>query len=320
MPDDGAKSFGEKLQSVPKQVLYLVLAIVITIPLLMKPIKLPDRPDDDTVDLYANLMKIPEGSSILIGTDWTNSTRGESGGEFEAVIRILMQRNIKFGIFAGDPQAPQVAKNEIRIINDERVKKGQKPYVRWNDYVMLGFFPDVLAVDQAIAADVHKAFAGKKDIPPGGSPTDVYQSPVMKPFVKVSDVPLLVLVTGTAFADRTVERLYGKIPLAFLVTGVMGPETYVYYSSKQLVGLCRGLKGVYDLEYLIDNGINFPDKGSNPAVASSKWDTIPSLAGKLPPGRAGVYYAPLHFALLVLILAVVAGNVGMFVSSRRKGS
>src|SRR5579862_4417824 len=183
MADVTKKSLGDKLQSINRSTLFLILIIVTSVPLLIPGIKVPNRPDVPAQDLYQQLMAIPEGSTVLIQSDWTNSTRGESGGQFNALMRILMRRHIKAAIFtAADPQAPDVAKDALRVLNKQQAD-AQPPlpaYAEWTDWVHLGFFPSAEATEVAIGTDVRKAFAGKKATPPGGTQTDVFQSPVLK--------------------------------------------------------------------------------------------------------------------------------------------
>ena len=105
-------------------------------------------------------------------------------------------------------------------------------------------------------------------------------------------------LTCKHFADGEIQVM--------LVTGVMGPETQVYYSSGQLLGLSKGLKGVYDLETMMESGVRIKDKD------------YPPFTGKTNLGRGSIYYPTLHFALALLILAVVVGNVGMAMAKRRQ--
>jgi hypothetical protein len=118
---------------------------------------------------------------------------------------------------------------------------------------------------------------------------------VLKDIRKVADFPILIVLTASNTSNIVIERLYGKVPLGMMVTGVMGPETQVYYDSHQLVGLSKGLKGVYDMETLMDK--DFP--------------------GQLNKDQGSLYYPTLHFALTLLILAVIIGNVGMALSRRK---
>src|ERR1035438_6413813 len=87
------RSFGDKLQSLPRPLLYLLLILATSIPLFFD-ISLPNKPSDAAMDLFATTMKIPEGSTVLVSTEWTNGTPAESAGEFEALLRMLMHCNV----------------------------------------------------------------------------------------------------------------------------------------------------------------------------------------------------------------------------------
>ncbi|MBN9500860.1 MAG: hypothetical protein BGO01_00870 [Armatimonadetes bacterium 55-13] len=323
--ETGGKTLGEKMQSLSKNMLYLVLVAVISIPLLfMKGCQVPGKPEEPTIELFYRLMTIPEGSTVLLSSDWTNSTRGESAGQFEALMRILMRRNVKVCIFtSADPQAPQVARDEMLVLNAERVKEGEKPYEQWNDYLVLGYFPNAEGTLNAIRANVRKAFAGRKKLPPGETnPRDVFESPVLQNIQKVEDFSMVVVVTASKTSNITLERLSDKISaqgkLAMMVTGVMGPETQVYYSSGQLSGLSKGLKGVFELEQMMEKGLNYPSFDEAP-IRYEKYKDKPlqGFPGKTNAGKGTAYYPTLHFALGLLIVAVIVGNIGMALSRRR---
>jgi hypothetical protein len=303
-------SIGERLMSIPKWALFATLIVVASVPLFVK-IPVPNTPLEPAIDLYGTLMSIPEGSTILIASDWTKSTRGESNGHFDGLMRILMRRKIKCVIYSsGDPQAPQVARDAIGVLNAARRAKNQPTYDRWNDWVTVGFFPNAEACANAIANNVRVAFAGKTDYTPEGASRDVFQSPVLQNIKKVSDFKLMVVITASKTSNITIERIYGKgVDLAMMVTGVMGPESLPYYSSGQIKGLAVGLKGVYDIEQLLESGIT-------PAMGS-KFGTVPGFPGEDNIGNGTRYYPTLHFCLALLILAVIIGNVGMALNRRK---
>jgi hypothetical protein len=309
------KTVGEKLQSFPRWALYLLLIVATAFPLFF-PVNVPNKPTDEAIDFYASLMAIPDGSRVLISSDWTGSTRGESGGSFESMVKILMRKNIKFGIYStGDPQAPQVARDAVAVINAERKKNGERVYKRFEDWVSLGYFANSEGTTGGIGNNIRAIFSGVKDYPEGRPPTPVLESPVFKDVNSIADFKMLILVTASKTADIIVERLYGKIPLAFQVTGVMVPETRNYYTSKQISGLIGGLKGVYDLEQMMEYGVNYPDKATA-KIKSDKYDTIPGFPGQANKGKGTLYYPTLHVAIVLLILTVVIGNLGMLLSRR----
>lgn len=305
MSEAPKKSLGEKLQSISKPWLFLILIVTTSLPLFFH-MTVPNRPEATATHLFKAIMDVPDGSTVLIESDWTLSTRGESAGQFKALMRMLMRKHVKACIYtAADPQAPKVARDAIRSLNDEQRAKHEPTYNEWTDWVHLGYFPSAEATELAIGADIRKAFAGRKATPPGGSSTDVFRSPVLEKIHTIKDIPLMVLVTASNTSNVVIERLTGAVPLAFMVTGVMGPETQVYYDSKQLVGLSKGLKGVYDLETLMENG------------ATVDGEKIAGFPGEINLDQGALYYPTLHAALILLILAVVIGNLGILLSRRK---
>lgn len=313
-PETPKPGIGEKLQSFPRWVLYVVLIIAASVP-LFKPVDVPNKPSDEAVDFYASLMALPEGARVLVASDWTGSTRGESGGSFDAMMKILIRKKCKVALYStGDPQAPQVAKDAITRLNAERKAKGEPIFKNFEDWVHLGYFANSEGTTGGIGNNIRVIFSGVK-VYPDGKETPVLQSPVFNGVNTIGDFQMLILVTASKTADIIVERLYGKIPLAFQVTGVMVPETRNYYTSKQIVGMIGGLKGVYDLEQLMENGINNPDKATA-KIKSDKYETVPGWPGQPNMGKGTLYYPTLHVAILLLILTVVIGNLGMLLSRR----
>lgn len=312
---------GEKLQSLPKIYLYILLIGIITLA-LFKPMKVPNEPQDQSIDFYANMMSLKEGSTVLLASDWTNSTRGESSGSAEAVLKILIRKKIKFAMFStGDPQAPAVMRDMIVKVakEEEDAKEAGYSYKRWEDWVSLGYYPNSEAQNNSIANDVRKAFAGRNEYP-GGVQKSVWESPVLQNIQKLSDFSMMILISPSSTDKITIERISGKIkPLQFAVTGVMVPENQNYYSAGQIQGLIGGLKGVYDMETLMENGINNPGPDGKVVVSSSKIQgSVPGFAGKKNDGRGTRYYPTLHIAIGLMFIAVIVGNIGMFLSKRAK--
>jgi len=308
----------EKQAHRTRMILFGLLILASSLPLFLT-LNVPNKPTQATVDLYSTIMAVPDGSTILLQTDWTTSTRGESGGEFEGLMRVLMRKNCKVALYSmSDAQAPKVAMDEIVLtLNPERKLKGEREYKAWDDYISLGFFPNAEGETASMAANLRSAWNGKKYINDSGEPEDVFQSPVLSKVQSITSVPLVVIITATSSFNVLIERLSGKVPIVALVTGVMGPETNVYYSSKQIQGLATGMKGVYDLETMMEDGINSP--GPNGKVGF-QWENHPPVKGfpgETNYGRGKLYFPTLHIDMALLILAVIFGNVGMFMAKKR---
>ena len=304
MPNAPKGNTGSRLQSLPKPFLYGLLILACLVPQFFT-IPLPNTPDVSSVALYQQLMQLGPNDRVLLASDWTNSTRGESRAHFLTFVKILIERKVKFAMYStGGPEAPQAAIDTIVSLNAQRVKDGKAPYRRWEDWVNVGYFSDSEAATNGIANDLRSTFAPKRDVSPGGS-KPVFDSPVLQGIRRVQDFKLLVVITASKTSNFTIERVYGKTPLAFMVTGVMGPESQVFFQSDQIEGLASGLKGAYDMEQLIAKGITTADGTVLPAA-------IPND----PPGQGTKFYPALHFAMALMVLMIVLGNVGMFLTKR----
>ncbi len=310
-------SIANKLQSLPKNAIYGILILCTSVPLFFK-IPMPNNPDQPSKDFFRETMTLDPSKPVLLASDWTNSTRGESKAHMKSLLRMFMRRGQKFALYStADPQAPQVALDVIAEVNREREKKQQSPYKRFEDYVVLGYFPNAEAAINGLANDFKSTVKGRKDFPVGKEATDVFQSPVMKDVDSIKDFQMVFVITASKTSNFTVERVYGKTKLAFAVTGVMGPETQVYYQSKQLVGFVNGLKGAFDIEQLMEKGLNVD---ASPSFRDSTHpEPIQGFPGEDNIGQGTRYYPTLHFAMALMIIMVILGNVGMVMAKKEKG-
>jgi hypothetical protein len=308
------QNFWDEIQFIDRRWLYLLLAVCLIIGLNLK-CAVGNVPDDSSKDLYATLMKVPEGGTVLVQSDWTTSTRGESQGHLEALLRILMSKRVKFLIYTfADPQAPQVWRNVIRTINEERQAQNLPTYKPWTDYLDLGYFANAEGSSIAVRNDIRRFFSRQvKD--DTGVNRSVFESPVMRKINKVGDADLFVIVTASASLDVAVQRLSDRIAMGAMVTGVIGPTALTFYQSGQLKGVAIGLKGVYDMEYMMTNGLNLPGRDGKIVVEYPKSDApVPKVSEGKTLARGASYIIALHFALGLVIFAVVVGNIAMFAS------
>lgn len=307
-----SKSVGDMLLSIPKPVLYLLLVIATTVP-LFAPFTVPRMPGKPSVDFFAEIKAMAPGSTVAVQTDWTNGTRGESRPQFDALMRVLMRQGIKVAFCTvGDPQAPQVARDVLAELNRERVESGEEAYKEWRDYVFMGFFPGAEGTGKAFAASFRNAIANKRSNDESGVERPITQSPVLEKVQKVGDLSAYIVITGTKSSQIMIERLGQSVKMLALVTGVMGPETLTYYSTGQLSGLIVGLKGAYDLEGIMQDGIPADASPSGTALegyADPKYKNI---------DKAARYVAPLHTAVGLMILAIVLGNVGILLNRKKE--
>lgn len=314
----------QRLQSIDSKVLYALLIVATVVPLFIPGIVVPTKTSPETEALYIALSEVPEGGVVVIETDWTVSSRGESQGQLEAVFRVLRERNAKFVFYSGaDPQAPQVARNVLRKLNSDLEKEGKQPFKPWEEYVDLGYFPQLESFAKSMATDLRKAW-GNRVMPDPTTNTrrPVFESPVLSNVKSLRDCKLFVVVTASGTPKILIQRFGSpsQVPMIACVTGVMGPEHLNYYTAGQLQGLSVGLRGIVEMETMMANGVNFAEPGKEPVVKVDSYrGTIPPLTpGKYFRGMS--YFASLHTAMTLLIVAVILGNLGLIAKRRRRGN
>jgi hypothetical protein len=266
-------------------------------------------------------MSLQKGDTVLLGSDWTGSTQGESKAQLISILRILMRKEVKFALWSSaDPQSPRAAQDVVTEVNAMMKAEGSRPYKQWDDWVQAGFYVNSDVAINNVGQDVRKMFTSKRGTDSEGKLRSIVESPVLANIQKVQDFKLVIDVTASKTCDFHVQFISSKkVPLMFAVTGVMVPEQEVFYNSGQIVGFIGGLKGVYDLEVMLDNGLNIPDKNGGAGVVSDKIkDKIEGFPGKDNKGNGSKYYPTLHVALLLMIALVVIGNIEMV--QARKGA
>ena len=281
------KNVWQSLYAIDRRVLYAILMLLVGWQML-RPITVPNVTLKMSKDLFDKIESLQKGDVILIESDWTTSTRGESMGQFKALIRHLMRKEVKFVTTAIDPLAPGIGEIFIDQVKREEPADGPR-YERGRDYEIAGYFPNAENHVQAMVTNMRKELASK----------GLGNSPVLEGISDLSDMKAVILVTASSSINVWYERMRNKAPLGLMCTAVMAGENIPYHASGQLFGMTIGAKGAFDYETLLD------EKYSDGKYLN--YDT----------GRR--YMSPLFFALLLLIVSVIIGNVAMFML-RKKGN
>lgn len=277
-------SFWEKISSLDRRVLYALLFILVGI-FVIKPITVKNTMTGPSKSLFDYVNSLKEGDVVLVESDWTNSTRGESRGQFKALMRLLMRKKIKFVLTSIDQQAPNVARIEIQQLAEE---PGNNNYKINEDYAIAGYFSDAYNHVMGLVNNIRKELAGK----------GVTATPVMNGINDLRDVKCVIVITASSSSNVWYQRMRNKTKLGLMCTAVMSAEAIPYYASGQLVGIAIGAKGGFDFETMLQE--TFGDEG-----------------GKTNFELGQRYMTPLAFALGLLIFAVIIGNIAMVVTKKQ---
>jgi hypothetical protein len=278
--------FWQTLYAIDRRVLYGILMLLVGWQVL-KPITVPNVTMGMSKDLFDKIESLNPGDVVLIESDWTTSTAGESRGQFKALIRHLMRKEVKFVTTAIDPLAPGIGEIFIEEVKREEPPDGPR-YQKGRDYEIAGYFPNAENHVQAMVTNIRKELNSK----------GLANSPVLEGITDLSDMKAVMLVTASSSINVWYERLRNKAPLGLMCTAVMAGENIPYHASGQLFGMTIGAKGAFDYETLLQE--HYPDDKYKNLDTGSR------------------YMSPLFFALLLLIVSVIIGNVAM-VMLRKKG-
>ncbi|HWP30921.1 MAG TPA: hypothetical protein VNK96_04230 [Fimbriimonadales bacterium] len=283
MQENQKLTIWESLLSLDRRILYLILMLLVGWQVI-SPLDVGNVVSVRTKDLFDYLNSLKEGDVVVIESDWTYSTKGESLPQFQALMRLLMRKKIKFIITSIDPQAPRIASYEIEQL---AVEPGSNNYMPGKDYFVAGYFPDAYNHVKGMVNNIRKELSTRGALP----------FLIENNISDLSQIKIVLVVTGSSSIDVWYERIRNKTKLGLFCTAVMSAENILFYASGQLVGIVIGAKGAFDFESLLAETFKEPEYTN------------------FQSGRR--YMGPLAFALMLLVLAVIIGNLALFFSRRR---
>jgi hypothetical protein len=231
----------DKLAVLDRRIIYLCVGIAVIIPMLV-PLNLPVDITRPVRNVFNKIESLPEGSVILVSTDYDPGSEAELYPATEAVIEHCFRRNLKIymmGLWPAGSALGEHALDTIALVHNKHygtdfVNAGYRP----GGAVMLlslgRNFNDVIRVDYA------------------GRPIDSLE---LGRRVKSSkDIALVMtLSAGDPGVIHWVQYFHARFgtPICAATTAIMAPREYPYMNSGQLVGLLGGLKGAAEYETLV---------------------------------------------------------------------
>jgi hypothetical protein len=275
-----------RLSRIDRRYIFLFVAVSVIIPLLY-PLHYPTRVTRHTRAVFDIMDQIPpENNPILISFEYGPSTMPECHPMAYAILRHSFARKVRVIGITLSADATGLGEQAMQTIAREYGRE----YGR--DYVFLGYKPGVTAVMLSIGEDLKRTFP--RDY--YGRPTS--EIPMLAEVHNYEQIPLVIPLTGSATATFWLiyagARYHARV--ADGVTAVMASELYAYLQTKQLSGMLAGLKGAAEYEHLIRSAGYTPSEG----LASRGMDALSTL----------------H---LVIILFIILGNIGFFLSRRAAG-
>jgi hypothetical protein len=255
-----------------RQLIFVLIALSVAIPLVIK-LGLPNEVTSEVMQVYDEINQLDSGSVVLISFDHEASSLPEVKPMAQAILHHCFEGKLKVIGLALLAEGTAIGEQILRQTADEYGA------VYGSDYVFLGFRPQYQAAILGMGEDIRRVF------PEDYQSTPLLRIPLMRKIRNYEDVALLISVADgdmpVWWVDYAVSRYHKK--LACASTAVMATSFYPFLSAGQMVGLIGGLKGAAEYEMLIDK----PGMGQRGMDAQS-------------------------VCHLVIILLVIAGNVGYF--------
>ena len=273
-----------KGQPIERRVVFLYIALAISLPLLMqKSAPVPVTPD--VQQLVDALDKLPPGAKVLAAFDYDPASAPELQPMGVAFFKYAFKHDFKVIIMGLWPQGPQQANQAIiEAMQDPEI--AAKNLQVGEDYVNLGFQSGNEFVIQSMGSGFKRMF-----------PTDDRRIPY-------DDIPLLNDITDFSNIDFIFNLSAGKPGTVEWVqiavdrfgakcgagnTAVQAPQVYPYLRSGQLIGLLGGMSGGAEFEKAVNE-----------------------------KGQASTFIFAQMISHATVIAFIIIGNMAFFISRKKK--
>ncbi|MCP4631440.1 MAG: hypothetical protein GY855_00830 [candidate division Zixibacteria bacterium] len=270
--------FFERITKIDRRIIFIIIFLAIILPLLFR-VDLPITVTPEVQKVYDLVDSLPPGSVIVMPCEYAPDTMAELEPMLYAVLRHCFRKDIKVIGCLFFPTGVTLIENEFNFIAEEMGK------TYGEDYIFLGYRPYPAVVIMSMGQDFRQSF-----------PTDYYGNPLdslsmMQGVRNYNDTELVLTINATSGVDFWI--IYGRerygFPFAIGVTAVMAADYYSYLNSGQVLGIIGGLKGAAEYETLIDH-----------------------------EGLAVMGMSIQSFAHIVIVAFIIIGNLGYFMSRKRK--
>ena len=258
MPEKRGKGFWATLNAMDRRIIFLVLFVVVTLPLLLK-VGGEIPPTPPVRQAYDAVEALQPGDLLMVSIDFDATSAPELMPMLRSILRQAFEKDVKVvmlgHIAIGLPLGHQAL---VEIAEECGAEYG-------TDYVDLGYRPGYIAVMIAMGREIADVFAVDYQNTPIG------ELEVTKNLHSYEDVDLLFGLEHGGVLDYWVRYAQARfgVPMAFGTTAVMAPDAYPYLQAGQIKGLIGGLKGAAEYETLT----NHPGLGTR-GMPAQEWGHI----------------------------------------------
>ncbi len=280
-------NFYERMMNLDRRWIYLVIGLVVVITAIF-PFDVPLYVTPEVRSIYNYIESLNPGDVLMIGVDYAPEVMAELHPMTYAISRQCFKRDVKLLLCCLHQNGPGMVEQVISQVSKEYNK------VNGVDYVYLGYKPypgiTILAMGQNFRIPFPEDYYG--------TPLDSF--PMMRGLTNFDNVKAIINISGGSGTEYWINYANGRYnaKLAIGVTGVMTSDYYPFLQSGQIFGLIGGMKGASEYEYLAEKD-GYISKAKNQLSA---YKTMPIQTTS-------------H---LVVIFFIVLGNIGFFMSKKKK--
>ncbi len=270
--------FWQRISSVDSRILYLLLALSVALPLIIKP-KINIRVSEPVRSAFEAVDKLKPGSVVLVSIDYDPSSAPEVQPMLIGLLRHAFKKDLKVIVIGQLALGLPLAEIALNQVAPEMNK------VYGTDYVNLGYRPGYTAMMVGIGREIRDYF--RTDY--RGVPVDSFE--FMRKVHNYRGIGILASLAHGATADAWIQYVGGRynVPIIVGCTGVNAPNLYQYLHAGQIRGLIGGLQGAAEYETLIEK-----------------------------PGSATLGMPAQSWGHGLIILLLVIGNIGFLLSRKKK--
>jgi len=279
--------FYEKMMNLDRRWVYLVIGIVVVITALWS-FAVPLYVTPEVRSVYDYVDNLTPGEVLMIGVDYDPSALAELHPMTYAITRQCFSKGVKLLLCCLHQNGPGMVEQVIAQVAQEYDK------VNGVDYVYMGYKPypgiTILAMGQNFRIPFPEDYYG----------TLLDSLPMMRTLTNFNNVSAIINISAGSGTEYWINFANGRYnaKLAIGVTGVMTSDYYPFLQSGQIFGLIGGMKGASEYEFLAE-----------------KAGYISREKGQLVASKSMPIQTTTH---VVIILFIVIGNVGYFMSKRKK--
>lgn len=271
------------LQNIDRRILYVLVALIISVPLVTKPNYHPAIVFSEVSRAYRVLDTVPEGKTVFISTIFSGSTEAENGEQTKVIVRHLFQKRQPFVMISWDQAGNRLSYEMTSRIADEMgMKYG-------TDWLHLGYrIPNLQTMLRGFGQDFRGTF--KTDF--HGDSLD--KTPLGARLKNAGDFGAVVEITPSATLESWIAYFCEPyhVPLVYCPAAVLAASAYPFLDTGQVAGMLNGV------------------------VGAAQYETLLGRTDK--PTSAGAMSLSLSLAHLVILAFILLGNLAYWLEKRRR--